>query len=734
MNRSPHIRSVSAFVSALLLASLVSAPGLASAADAVPGFTIKGGGNGHGIGMSQYGAQGYAINGMDYRWILGYYFKGTRVEAAPAKNVKVRLDAAASVSNAGYTRSLWSILPGNTGTTMAINGVLKPAGTYTFVASGANIVVSGGGTPPETYSGTVAVTASGGIPPLLQVVEGTGIYSLANGKYRGSLTLNAASGAIKLVNVLPLEEYLYGVVPRESPASWRADALKAQAVAARSYAYPSTGEIYCDTRSQAYQGYGAYNSKGQWVGEVAATNAAVDATAGEVVKYGTAVVTTYFFSSSGGHTANIEDSWGYSAPKPYYTGVPDPHEAVAGCPDLSWEVKKSGTEIGNALRASTTVRSELTNNALPQVPASPTYVVGVTIERGASGYPRWVSFRFNSGATIKLTSYTVKSALGLKSPNFSITGFPIERIQGASRYETAAAVSLRSFETTAPAVVVASGEDYADALTGTALAGATGGSLLLTAKASLPAATASELARLRPSVVYIMGGTAAVTAAVETAIRSIVPTATVKRVAGANRYETSRVAAETVRAIKPPTAVLVVSGTAWPDAASASALAYALGAPILLTPGTRLGADADAYLRASKPATSLLVGGSAVLAAAMDAQVKAASGLAVRRIAGADRFATAAEVARFCVSAEVGFTVERVYVATGAAYADALSGGVLAGRRRSPLLLTSTDACPPGTAAFLLERRASITGVSVFGGPAAVSQKGLDSIASVMMQ
>jgi len=715
----------------ILAVSLLAVPAVTYAADAT--FTIRGGGNGHGIGMSQYGAQGYAINGRDYRWILGHYFQGTTVSEAAAKNVKVRLDVAASSANAGYTKDVWRILPGSSATVMSINGVAVASGTFTFAGSGGNIVVTGPGMTATTYSGTVTVTAAGGSPALLQVVEGTGIYSFSNNKYRGSLTLNAANGKLKLVNVLPLEQYCYGVVPREIPASWRTEALRAQAVAARSYAYPSTGELYCDTRSQAYQGYGGYNSKGEWVGEVAATNAAVNATAGQVVKSGTSVVTTYFFSASGGSTANIEDSWGYSAPKPYYTGVPDPYEAVAGSPFLSWELKKSGTEIGNALRASSTARSELLNHDLPAVPASPASVVGVTIERGVSGYPRWVRFRFSTGATVKLTSYTVKVALGLKSPNFAISGFPMERVQGPDRYATAVAVSQSAFSGTAPTVVLASGQDYPDALSGSALAGASKGSLLLSARTYLPDSTRAELKRLAPAKVYIMGSSAALSTAVESAVRSALATATVERVQGPNRYDTAVEAARRVAAIAPPAKVIVVSGTAWPDAASASGLAYAKSYPVLLARPTSVGDSASVFLAQYRPESALFVGGANTVSDSIKAEVAKLTGKATTRVSGANRYDTAAAVARHSVTVE-GFGATDAYLATGLNYADALTGGMLAGVHAQPLLLMQKDACPGGTAYFLRERKATLTKLWVFGSAAAVSEKGMSSLDSVMMQ
>ena len=119
-----------------------------------------------------------------------------------------------------------------------------------------------------------------------------------------------------------MEDYLLGVVPGESPASWPAAALEAQAVAARSYALASNVngrgfDQYADTRSQMYRGY---------LAETPSTNAAVAATAGEVVTYGGEVATTFFFSTSGGYTENVENVFTGGSPKPWLKGVKDPYD------------------------------------------------------------------------------------------------------------------------------------------------------------------------------------------------------------------------------------------------------------------------------------------------------------------------------------------------------------------------------------------------------------------------
>jgi len=127
------------------------------------------------------------------------------------------------------------------------------------------------------------------------------------------------------VNALDLESYIRGVVPAEIPATWPAEALKAQALAARTYALatsrPVTGfDQYADTRSQMYKGMSA---------ETVPSDAAIAATTGQVVTYGGKPVVTYFFSTSGGRTEDVENSFIGSPAEPWLRSVDDPYDDVS---------------------------------------------------------------------------------------------------------------------------------------------------------------------------------------------------------------------------------------------------------------------------------------------------------------------------------------------------------------------------------------------------------------------
>jgi SpoIID/LytB domain protein len=218
----------------LLLATLLAAVGLASApprAGASPTLVISGAGYGHGVGMSQEGALGYAQHGYSYQAILAHYYTGTTLGA---------------------------------------------------------------------------------------VATGTKVRVLLNGKVRK----------------IPLETYVRGVVGAEMSADWPAAALEAQAVASRTYALTdhaggSRFDVYADTRSQMYLGTKAQTTQ---------TNAAVAATAGQVVTYGGKPAITYFFASSGGATESVQNAFPGAAPQPWLRGVPDPFDQG---PQHTWRVNMS---------------------------------------------------------------------------------------------------------------------------------------------------------------------------------------------------------------------------------------------------------------------------------------------------------------------------------------------------------------------------------------------------------
>jgi stage II sporulation protein D len=294
---------------ALLTAPLI-ALAMPVAAPASTIFVAKGHGFGHGVGMSQYGAQGFAQHGWDYRRILGHYYRGTTIGSAPTRTVRVLLFSSGGspivshVSRAGSRK-------------------LNPSRAYRARTRGAGIVLTGGGRTIR-FGGPVRLSGPHG-------------YTFIGARaYRGKMELRPGVTAI---NVLPLDAYVQGVIPGEMPPTWLPDALKVQAVAARSYALATDAggplfDQYADTRSQAYHGMSA---------ETPATNAAARDTARQVVLSGGTIATTYYFSTSGGRTEDVENVFYGAAPSPYLKSVKDPYDG--GSPRHSWQLPFTPSQL-----------------------------------------------------------------------------------------------------------------------------------------------------------------------------------------------------------------------------------------------------------------------------------------------------------------------------------------------------------------------------------------------------
>jgi stage II sporulation protein D len=291
-----------------ICSSIVAATALAPAARAAGTLYISGGGDGHGIGMSQYGAYGYALHGKDYRFILGHYYQGTSLQSTnPKQTVRVLI----GTGPASFS-----------GATAAGAHKLKAAVTYSLrpLADGTLTLYNRSGKKLGRFAAPLRVT-------------GPGPLSLAGqGLYRGALEFRAVGNTVQSVDAVGLDDYVRGVVSAEMPSGWSPEALKAQAVAARTYAITSNVDgngyqLYPDTRSQMYAGVAA---------ETASTNAAVAATRGQIVTYHHAPAITFFSSSSGGHTESIENVWLGSSPEPWLQGVPDPYDGAGANPYHRW--------------------------------------------------------------------------------------------------------------------------------------------------------------------------------------------------------------------------------------------------------------------------------------------------------------------------------------------------------------------------------------------------------------
>jgi putative cell wall-binding protein len=278
-----------------------------------------------------------------------------------------------------------------------------------------------------------------------------------------------------------------------------------------------------------------------------------------------------------------------------------------------------------------------------------------------------------------------------------------DRVSGSDRYATAAATSQAEFPTGgAPAVVLARGDDYPDALVGAPLAAAKNGPLLLTTGPTMPTVTQTELHRvLAPGgTVYILGGTSAVPTSVAFILGQL--GYKVVRYAGADRFAT---AVAVAAGLGNPSTVLLASATNFPDALAAGPAAHLEGGAVLLTDGNTMVSWTADYLGAH-PGTVYAIGGPA-----------AAADPSATSVTGGDRYATAAAVAaRFFTDPTT------VGIATGLNYPDALAGGAMLAKEGAPLLLATATVLPTSTSTYLSAVKASVTGVQLFGGSSVLSE------------
>ena len=353
------------------LALAVAAP---AGAGAVTIWKVKGGGFGHAVGLSQYGAHGLAKHGKGWRKIVGHYYRNTTISPTSAKSVRILLRP--------YQSSVRF-----KSASAACGLTLSEGKTYSGTRSGNSVVL-------RNPKGKVMKNCGG----LLSATGGKSVAMLGKGAYRGALQIRPSSvpGKVNAINSLGVDPYVQGVVPLESPSSWPMNALRAQAVVARSYGLASDVggkgfDLYDTTSSQVYGGIGA---------ETKRTNQAVRDTKLQVVKYNGRVAQTFFFSSSGGFTESNEFVFG-GKPIPYLRGVKDPYDGAS--PYHRWKRKFSLARMQAAL-------SEDVRGKLRKI---------VILRRGDS--PRIFRARLvGSGGKTKISGQELKGDLGLLDAPWNI--------------------------------------------------------------------------------------------------------------------------------------------------------------------------------------------------------------------------------------------------------------------------------------------------------------------------
>ena len=281
------------------IAVAAAALAIPAAASAGTVFLLDGRGWGHGVGMSQWGAEGYARHGFDYKQILAHYYPETHIGIAQPREVRVLLVQSTAVGS------------------HRLDGAVH--GRRRAWAQAAPAGAGGRDRQAVHAAGTSSLTQP------LRFVAGAQPLEVDLAAYRGDVVVKAKPDGLMAVNVLPLDRYLRGVVPWEAPKGWHEQTYEAQAVAARSYTLATLkpGEdfdLYPDARSQMYGGVAAERTE---------TNLAIGATAGQVLVWRDRIVPGYYFSSSGGRTSSVHDAWPQARQVPYLVSVSDPYDYIS---------------------------------------------------------------------------------------------------------------------------------------------------------------------------------------------------------------------------------------------------------------------------------------------------------------------------------------------------------------------------------------------------------------------
>jgi stage II sporulation protein D len=354
---------------------------------------ISGAGFGHGVGMSQYGAAGFALHGYTYEQILSHYYSATTLgKVNPMRTVTVLLhEGAATFSGAsaivGYPKKL------------------LPNSSYRVIPHGSKLRIIRGAHIVGTFAQPVIVHDKGGL-------HGTGapLTLLGQGAYDGVFIFRLdGTGGVMTVNSVPLDEYVRGVVTAEMPSNWPAQALEAQAVAARTYAITAGTvaadfDVYDDTRSQMYRGISSQTASG---------NAAVAATSGKVVEYDGQPVATYFFSSSGGYTESVQNVWYRIAPEPWLHGVPDPYDDSYDNPYYRWT--NSYTLVSAEQKVRMLYRGALEGIKITQTGISPRVVHAVVVGTGGASTVTGTQLQQLFGTRSTYMSFTTLTAKGKRT-------------------------------------------------------------------------------------------------------------------------------------------------------------------------------------------------------------------------------------------------------------------------------------------------------------------------------
>lgn len=560
-------------------------------------------------------------------------------------------------------------------------------------------------------------------------------------QFTGNMTFKNNGTSFIPINTLKMEDYLKGVVPFEEGESFPLEALKAQAVAARTYAVKNSGaysaqgyDLRDDTYSQVYGGY---------IATATNSNASVEATAGKVLTYNGSAIDALYSASNGGFTEDAANVWGNSLP--YLKDVKDTYDAVYS--DVNtWTVSYSKADLINLLKQKhpeingtfdsidiasiTTFNSGRVSNLniwyldnitnvkklmLPPITKDEartffnlkSALYTVTLDQNgnyiftgkgdghALGLSQWGSYEMakDSKPYDYILNFYYNQNNNVVLQDADVSGKIINnvtRIGGQDRFSTSVKIAENIYSNEITNVVLSTGYNFPDALSGSVLAKNLGGPILLvgtspTSSDSSPALNYINNHLNKAGKIYLLGGTGVIASSFETKLTAMgYNTANIIRLGGTDRLQTSMKIASELN-VTTSTNIVIATKNDFPDALSISPIAALRGWPILLTDKDQLSNEVESYITSIRPDKVYIAGGSGVVSDSVKNRIKTLLNYGddrVIRLGGSDRYATSRIINSTLVQdpSEVAF-------ATGLKYPDALSGSVYAALKGGPIML-----------------------------------------------
>ena len=399
-------------------------------------------------------------------------------------------------------------------------------------------------------------------------------------------------------------------------------------------------------------------------------------------------------------------------------GVRGQGTLLVGIPDRGSFPDRGGVAIGNVIDVSTSgITHEGANVTMPRgfSPSGGNSLGTRMLHLGGGGL---------GDVTTGVNGDQVSGFSATLSPFAAAEYTGLQRFAGAGRIETAAAISAGTFGPATSVVCLATAGDFPDALTAGPWASAQGAPILLVGD-DLPEVTATEIERLDPNEIVLLGGPAAIPDDVAFALRDRFPSATIRRVAGDSRFATAAAVSAEAFPNGAPVAY-VATGGSFPDALCGGPAAMRDGGPMLLVTTDSLPAETAEELVRLGVDRVVVLGGTGAVSAAVAEEIGELSGADVIRLAGPDRYATGAAI--------VGtFTSPRtVFVATGESFPDALAGVPATGGDAAAMVLIRPDGIPEASAEQI--SRLAPDRIVVLGGDAAVRVSLEEQLAEVLLE